>query len=314
MTASIQEITPLDEIMGDAGLRMNCEGIKQEGGKDPSSATRLMAIPDRTELKSCERSMQRYEVFSRQHSGTTWLAGTLNHHPLFFGLHEILCCDHVDFTALRWRDVFYNYVCRKTAECSNLKDSSAFTGFVVQQSQGWGDLNEVKKMIDYYKSNNVKILFLERTNSIEHFLASSGGKKAGENVSELVDLDGDFLQGLQKLTDEHREPFQRTKDLLSSSKIPFHYVTYEDLVSRQADAWIEIYQFLGVDTTFWTTAFDHTVIVDPNLGWNLTFSSEGKHHKKTLKERIANYDEALAVLEEIYPNGACMLSGDCPYS
>ena len=47
-----------------------------------------------------------------------------------------------------------------------------------------------------------------------------------------------------------------------------------------------------------------------NAQWQLKF---GGHHSKPLKEKINNYNESKTILNEIYPNGACMLDEDCDW-
>ena len=303
--------TSIDELT--AGImEVSCHKIRCPGRKSKSLASRLMDLPDQPEWKTCPyKPFTRYVVFSDQHSGTMWLSGILNSHPFFYHVHEILCCDGYDgFSVTRWQEIFYNHVCREASSCGN----STFAGFGVQSNQGWGNMTAMKDVIPYYAQTNTKVLFLHRTNTIEFKLSATGVNREGrENVDSLSTLDSNFVRTLRNVTKERLTRYEATMKLLERWKVPTHYVTYEDLSRKKADAIIPIFQFLEVDTHSWKVASNKTAIWDPNLDWRWTLSSKKKHHKKTLKDRVANYDVALSVLEEIYPEGACMLRGDCPY-
>ena len=300
---SIEELT--------AGImEVPCHKIHHPGRKSKSLASRLMDLPDRPEWKTCpfDKEFTRFIVFSEQHSGTMWLSGILNSHPLFYHVHEILCCDGYEgFSITRWQEIYFNHVCRRASMCGN----ATFAGFGVQSNQGWGNISAVKEIAPFYARTNTKVLFLHRTNTIEHQLSGTGvSRQAIKEGDSLTTLDSNFLRSLRNVTEERLASYETTRELLERWNIPTLYVTYEDLRRRKADAIVPIFEFLGVDTSSWKSASNKTTIWDPHLDWRLTLSSKKKHHRKALKDRVGNYDEALATLEEVYPDGACMLRGD----
>ena len=331
----------IHETLKRACINVRCGNVQKLGRGpnctrgDPSLAIRLQSIqyqpPDICSGKYPPFDMRKFVVLSTQRSGTTWLAGKLGSHPQISMVHEILLQRGENFAFLdqwMWQQTYFETNCLLSSipncqETQNMYGNNNVTaaGFGVQGSQGWFDPEELKRTIPIWKRNGLRVIVLERRNEIAHKIASNGqARPKGANNSELVHLEDDFLRSLKTEVAKKHSVFEKMKKHVVEAGIPIHYITYESLVRDPAAGFIGVYEFLLNNSQLdnrWVVREDdegNENIFDSANYWTTTVgSNKRRHHTKKLKDRIDNYNESLALLSQIYPEGVCMLDEDCDW-
>jgi hypothetical protein len=217
-------------------------------------------------------------------------------------------------------------------------------GFHTQGSYSWHDAQKLEMILPYWKANDIRVVVLERRNTLARSLASSGRLKTKTNESSTTTttLSEDMLRDLSKKTDSIHQKFQHLVSQVKNAGLDLHYVTYESLLQDPATHVAALYNFiLRQDGKLWETFHvdattqngagdgvynkeveeekdedvgnDVTVIYDPVLNYTREISSESRHHKKAMKDRISNFNQSMALLQDIYPQGVCMLTEDCEW-
>ena len=289
--------------------------------------------------------LTKFVVLSKQHSGTSWLATELNRHPQVFTKHEIMYKTSriAKLGDWNWQNTYHESVCMlySSSECTGKRNTSfnntkndnnvVAAGYGIQGNQGWLNHTNLELILPKWKENNVRVIVMERRNEIaRHYFAHSAVHK--ERNDPLVPLTHNILYGLKKGTEKHHGQFNAMKSLVKKAGVPMHYVTYESLVKTPGESFASIFDFIfGTSTTKkndkkkgkksnsrWEIRMSKekgsegigTLTDTHNAQWQLKF---GGHHSKPLKEKINNYNESKTILNEIYPNGACMLDEDCDW-
>jgi hypothetical protein len=288
------------------------------------SDSKLCPEFDNTSSSSSLSSLQHFFPFvllSDQHSGTTWFAEMIRTHPFVIShIHEPFCCkqdglaygrDHS--IHIKVMDRMLHHICYHTRGCCR---DRVYAGFGIQGNQGWA-LN-ANALATYFKSRNIKVIVLDRLNTLAQQLATSGTKaEAGTNMTSStkktkIRLRVEFLKNLKNKYWARRKRYRDLVESLRHNQVQTHYITYEDLASNGVQVMLGVLQFLGLHNQDWQIS--QSSIVDVQLGWNLTITKSSKHHSESLQERIENYNDSLAFLTKACPECTCFLTEDCIYT
>lgn len=246
-----------------------------------------------------------FVVLSEQHSGTTWLTRILRSHPWVYMWHEPFVQTTFSVEAA---DKFFNHICWYSRCCA----SQSFAGFVLQENQGWSSPRHFKKMIEFFRLHNVKVIVLERLNQVEHHLATSAILRPGKTVYSHQTLSKEFLENLQQTTLKRRRLYRNVVDTLQQEGINVLYITYEELVRTKVHAVMKVFQFWGKEGE-WRIR-DKSSMEDTSINWTLRMSDATRIHRTPLSERVSNYGESLKILQDHFPEGVCMLNDTCQYT
>ena len=244
-----------------------------------------------------------------------------------------------------WQNTYHESLCMlySSPECmehtttkrgSNNNNNVFVAGFGIQGNQGWLNNANLQEILPQWKEHNVHVIVLERRNYLSHHWFAHSAIHAERN-DPLVPLTKDMLEGLKRGTKRQHVKFIKMKSSIKDAGVPMHYVTYETLLKTPGESFARIFDFV-----FGTTTHEKGKSNDDNddeSRWEVQYTSKGEeegkglvgnltdvyntewqlkfggHHSKPLKDKINNYNESKKVLNEIYPEGACMLDEDCDW-
>ena len=327
------------------GLARSCWSRWTKGKKRPPS----IATQIRDEIKAMNLScsevshavgqrFSKFVILSNQHSGTTWFSKSISRHPDFLGVtHEILLRftrGGAQLSDWSWQSAYYamnslncDYCAHQsTLECLNSSQvrsgtfSGGAAGFGIQGNQGWEIEGQLEAILPIWKESGVRVIVLERRNTLAHVFASSGVKSLENEEDEepLIVLDNNFIHRLNDTFIQNKEKYRRMRELVNNFEVPMHSLSYESLVSNPAVELGKVFRFILNDkrtTSRWRieTSLDGTKVLFDRLykDWNLTVSNEGRHHVRPLRDRVKNYNQSLQSLSAMFPEGVCMLEENC---
>ncbi|MFT4662281.1 MAG: LPS sulfotransferase NodH [Patiriisocius sp.] len=236
---------------------------------------------------------QNFIIFSSQRSGSSYLMRALDNHP------EVLCAGGVfrksKSKRLKYPELSFNYAEKKKNKFFSVlpkyfvkKHMEALYSFSEKEIRGFklmtNHAEDLPSVLTVAKSMEVKAIVLKRKNivrqAISLTIAQNAGlwikPKKGSGMNYQIQID------IQRLV-KNIKYFQRSKTLLENSEFATDplVIYFEDLVGDNSAEVIEkVYSYLGVQEK-------HQSKVE-----------EIKKSKFSLEERIQNYSEVIALLND----------------
>ena len=176
-----------------------------------------------------------------------------------------------------------------------------------------GQINLHKGIFSYFHNNDVRIIFLTRSNYLAHLLASSSLGKPGEvhpsrKVTEKeLRKASDYLHGLKE--------YETVASETCTTSMRVYYETY----TTNYTSFIEIYRFLGVTTSFSSMEYPNGTVVlsynDPRTGEthsdSVAFDTLTKHHTDLTVHYINNEEDVRNYFTYHCPEDMCMMYNNC---
>eukprot|EP00435_Cladocopium_sp_Y103_P015718 s3252_g3.t2 len=244
----------------------------------------------------------KFILFTTQRSGSTWFCEALGHQrevycpemsELLIGFSGKLYRDVSAKSAEEWTRAADDAFARVCADAE--QQGKRIAGFKLMYDQVKGPFQTVESIKlpeawfkNYLLKSQVRIVHLVREAVI---LRLASNFQTGVNVKRKLKFYKANMTSLKNFEKEHRQWFQ----LLKRSGLPYHYLSYEDLVSFRHDAVVHmVLQFLGVKNT---------------ISYSRLQGAFLRIHDAACENRIAHWNEVKELLKGTMSLRACnMLS------
>ena len=179
-------------------------------------------------------------------------------------------------------------------------------------ASNWARFRFDSEIFRYFHDNDVRILFLKRTNYLAHVLASSALRTHDEEHSPRHVTEGE-LHVIGHLPNSRR---RGNGFPIVHQSLRVYYETY----TTNFSSFIGIYRFLGISTPFSIDEYRNGTVAlsynDPRSGNSrvdsIVFDTDTKHHTDITAHYISNKEDVRNFISKHSPGDMCMMSNDCP--
>lgn len=232
---------------------------------------------------------------------------------------QISCLKTYKFTEkytgkkLELSDADWNLVMRDKNYIQNFREylgGLSAIGFGIQL----GQIRFDSEIFRYFHDNDVRILFLKRTNYLAHVLASSALRTHDEEHSPRHVTEGELAHASAYLHELKEYEGMASQSCTRSLRV--YYETY----TTNFSSFIGIYRFLGISTPFSIDEYRNGTValsyIDPRSGNrrvdSVVFDTDTKHHTDLTAHYISNKEDVRNFISKHSPEDMCMMSNDCP--
>jgi hypothetical protein len=171
-------------------------------------------------------------------------------------------------------------------------------GFVVHKDQGWWP---IAPWIEPFKARDVRVVLLERTNVISHWIGSPGLKGNGQAPPGFFEPTRHQMTRLERLV-RNREAFSAAHQQLIAAGVQSLLVDYEAFLCNPAQQFAQVFEFIGADPNARVLEGDRSAVLcnAKEIGISLGTKSHTKPPRAYLKSD-ADVKRVLAKCARHYP-------------